>query len=255
MTVGTSNLLMFIITIILVIVIVAFILNRTFFKQLVIKFRGRTEEIARQDAATPEGATDYFNNAIREKETLYSNAERSYIEIAGKLDESEKEQYLLKKELMKIDKSINNCLDANDDDGARQYALRKITIQQKIDTLKDTIEEFKKAKAQQEEIRNSIKSELDELKEEKERTIYQMEADQQIIRLHEGMNTTASTNESDHMLERVREGAKKTRERAAGAQIAYDTSTEAQNRRLENQSRNREADELLADMKRRRGNK
>ena len=163
-------------------------------------------------------------------------------------------KYHLKKELMKIDKSINDCLDANDENGARQYALRKITIQQKIDTLKDTIEEFKKAKAQQEEIRNAVKQELDELKEEKERTIYQMEADQQIIRLHEGMNTSASTSESDHMLERVREGAKKTRERAAGAQIAYDTSAQAQDRRLEAQSRNREADELLAEMKRRRGN-
>lgn len=253
MTIGTSNLVIFIILLILVTIGIALILNKTFFKQIIVKFRGRTEEIVRQDAATPEGATDYYNNAIREKEMLYSNAERSYIEIAGKLDESEKEQYLLKKELMKIDKSINDCLDANNENDARQYAMRKITIQQKIDTLKDTIEEFKKAKDQQEEIRSAIRQELDDLKEEKERTIYQMEADQQIIRLHEGMNTSASTSESDHMLERVREGAKKTRERAAGAQIAYDTSTKAQDRRLETQSRNREADELLAEMKRKRG--
>lgn len=181
MTVGTSNLVIFVIAIILVVGIIALILNKTFFKQLVIKYRGRTEEIARQDAATPQGATDYFNNAIREKETLYGDAERSYVEIAGKLDESEKEQYHLKKELMKIDKSINDCLDANDENGARQYAMKKITIQQKIDTLKDTIEEFKKAKDQQDEIRKAVKQELDELKEEKERTIYQMEADQQII--------------------------------------------------------------------------
>ena len=158
----------------------------------------------------------------------------------------------MKKELMKIDKSINDCLDANDENGARQYAMKKITVQQKIDTLKDTIEEFKKAKDQQDEIRKAVKQELDELKEEKERTIYQMEADQQIIQLHEGMNASASS--SDHMLERVREGAKKTRERAAGAQIAYDTSAKAQDRRLEAQARNREADELLAEMKRKRGN-
>lgn len=254
MTVGTSNLIMYVLTAVIVLVIVAFMFNRKFFKQILVKFRGRTEEIARRDAATPEGATDYYNNAIREKEELYGNAERSYIEISGKLDETEKEQYNLKKDLMKIDRQINACLDANDEDGARAYAMRKITIQQKIETLKETIEEFKKAKAQQEEIRNAVKQELDELKEEKERIIYQMEADQQIIRLHEGMNTSASTNESDHMLERVREGAKKTRERAAGAQIAYDTSAEAQNRRLDNQARNREADELLAEMKRRRGN-
>lgn len=177
-----------------------------------------------------------------------------HFEAVGKLDESEKEQYHLKKELMKIDKSINDCLDANDENGARQYAMKKITVQQKIDTLKDTIEEFKKAKDQQDEIRKAVKQELDELKEEKERTIYQMEADQQIIQLHEGMNASASSSESDHMLERVREGAKKTRERAAGAQIAYDTSAKAQDRRLEAQARNREADELLAEMKRKRGN-
>lgn len=99
--------------------------------------------------------------------------------------------------------------DANDENGARQYAMKKITVQQKIDTLKDTIEEFKKAKDQQDEIRKAVKQELDELKEEKERTIYQMEADQQIIQLHEGMNASASSSESDHMLERVREGAKR----------------------------------------------
>lgn len=156
---------------------------------------------------------------------------------------------------MKIDKSINNCLDSGDDDTARQYAMKKITVQGKIDTLKDTIEEYKKAKEQQNEIRSAIKQELDELKEEKERTVYQMEADQQIISLHEGMNASASTNESDRMLERVREGAKKTRERAAGAQIAYDASTEAMDRRMEAQERNRAADDVLAEMKRRRSNK
>lgn len=188
MTVGTSNVVIFCLSILGVIIIAALILNKTFFKQLVIKFRGRTEEIARQDASTPDGARDYFNNAIREKETLYSKAEQSYTEIAGKLDEAEKEQYNLKKELMKIDKSINNCLDSGDDDTARQYAMKKITVQGKIDTLKDTIEEYKKAKEQQNEIRSAIKQELDELKEEKERTVYQMEADQQIISLHEGMN-------------------------------------------------------------------
>ena len=153
-----------------------------------------------------------------------------------------------------IQKSINSCFDSGDEENARQYAMKKVTVQGKINTLKETIEEYKKAKEQQEEIRNAIKQELDELKEEKERTVYQMEADQQIISLHEGMNASASSSESDHMLERVREGAKKTRERAAGAQIAYDTSAKAQDRRLEAQAKNREADELLAEMKRKRGN-
>ena len=67
------------------------------------------------------------------------------------------------------------------------------------------------------------------------------------------MNAAASSNENDKMLERVREGARKTRERAAGAQIAYDSSSEAMDRRIEAQERNREADELLNEMKRKRG--
>ena len=48
---------------------------------------------------------------------------------------------------------------------------------------------------------------------------------------------------------------KKKKERAAGAQIAYDTSTEAMDRRMEAQERNRAADDVLAEMKRRRSNK
>ena len=45
------------------------------------------------------------------------------------------------------------------------------------------------------------------------------------------------------------------RKHAAGAQIAYDTSTEAMDRRMEAQERNRAADDVLAEMKRKRGNK
>lgn len=251
----TNTLAIVCITLLLVIFVVALIVNKPWREQLLIKFRGRTEQLARNDAATPEGAADYYNNAIREKENLYSNANRSYTEIAGKLEETEKEEYLLRKELMKIDKQINDCLDQNLEDEARQYAVRKVTTTEKIEILNETLEELRKAKVQQEEIRDAIKAELDDLKAEKERTIYRMEADQQIIRLHEGMNTEASTSESDRMLERVREGAKKTRERAAGSQAAYETSAAAQNRRLEAAEREREVNDVLNNMKRQRGNR
>ena len=228
------------------------VINRNLLKQLVIKIRGRSEQIARDDAATASGASDYFNNAVREKEDLYSKAEKSFVEISGKLDESEKQRYQMKKEVMKYDQEINAALDKNDEDTARQYAMKKATANQKIEVLNGTIEELEKAKAQQDEIRKGIKSELDSLKEEKERTLFQMEADQQIIALHEGMNTEASSSESDRMLERVREGAKKTRERAAGSQIAYETSAAAQDRRLEAQRREHEANDILNEAKRRR---
>lgn len=93
---------------------------------------------------------------------------------------------------------------------------------------------------------------LTALKEEKERTIYQLEADQQIIQIHQSMDSLATNNESERMLERVREGANKTRERANGSKIAYETSAEANDRRLGKSTREREAQELLEKMKRQR---
>ena len=67
------------------------------------------------------------------------------------------------------------------------------------------------------------------------------------------MNTAASSNEGDRMLEKVREGARKTRERATGVQMSYDTSEAAQNRALEQSAREREADDILERIKRQRG--
>ncbi len=254
MNVGTIALVAFL-TVVVLLIVMALVLNKRFFKQLVIKFRGRTDEVMCQNASTPEGAADFYNNAIREKEELYARADRSFIEIAGKLENSERDLFAMKKEQFKITKEIEKCLDDNREDDAKQYAMRKITIDQKMEVLKETIEELKKAKDQQEEMRSSVKHDLDALKEEKERTVYQLEADQQIIALHEGMNAAASSNESDHMLERVREGARKQRERASGAQIAYDASPEAMNRRMEARSRDQEAENLIEQMKSRRGNK
>lgn len=248
-----SNLVSLIFGILVIGVLIVLIINKPFFKQLAIKFRGRTDEIMRQNASTPNGAKDYYNNAIEERRKVYANAERLFIETSGKLEESEKELYNLKKDLMKIDKQINDCLDVNNDNDARQYAMRKITVQKKMEVLKECIEEHKKAKEQNQVAMDNAKRNLEELQEEKERTIYQLEADQQIIALHESMNAAVSSNENDKMLERVREGARKTRERAAGAQIAYDSSSQAMDRRIEAQERNREADEMLNEMKRKRG--
>lgn len=64
-----------------------------------------------------------------------------------------------------------------------------------------------------------------------------------------------TNNESDRMLERVREGARKTRERAEGSRIAYDSSAQTNERRPANSERERNARQILDDMKRQRGNK
>lgn len=111
---------------------------------------------------------------------------------------------------------------------------------------------LKESKEHQKDLRDQAAMDLTALKEEKERTIYQLEADQQIIQIHQSMDSLATNNESERMLERVREGANKTRERANGSKIAYETSAEANDRRLGKSTREREAQELLEKMKRQR---
>jgi phage shock protein A len=239
--------------IVIVGVIVLIIFGTTFGKQLRVKAKGRADEVMRQDASTPEGARDYYNAAIREKEDFYNKASVSFAEIAGKLDSSEKELYQTNKEIMKITKQINACLDENDEEFAMSYAMKKATLEAKINIIKETIEELKQAKNHQKEIRDQAAEDLQKLKEEKEITLFQMEADNQVIQLHESMDSLNMNNETERMLDRVREGAKKTRERAEGSRIAYDSSSQAADRRLEVSERERNARQMLEEMKRKRG--
>ena len=244
---------MFIVLIIIVVVVVIAFFNTSFGKQLIIKLKGRTDEVMRQDASTPEGARDYYNAAIRDKEEFYNKASATFAEISGKLDSAEKELYQSNKEIMRITQQINACLDDNDEENAMSYAMKKSTLESKISVLKDTIEEIKQAKAHQKEIRDQAATDLQKTKEEKEQVLFQMEADSQIIQLHQSMDSMNINNETERMLERVREGARKTRERAEGSRIAYDTSSQAQDRRLEASERERNARQMLEEMKRQRG--
>lgn len=224
-----------------------------FGKQLLVKFKGRTDEVMRQDAQTLEGARDYYNAAIREKEEFYSKASATYAEISGKLNAAEKDLYQANKEIMRVTQQINVCLDESNENEAMQYALRKSTLENKINVLKATIEEMKEAQKHQKEIRDQAAEDLQKLKEEKEQVLFQMEADSQIIELHQSIDNLNVNNESDRMLERVREGARKTRERAEGSRIAYDSSSQANERRLSNSERDRNARQILENMKRQRG--
>ena len=235
------------------IVVVYIVFGTTFGKQLRVKASGRADEVMRQDASTVEGATDYYNAAIREKEDFYNKANLTFAEISGKLEISEKELYETNKEIMRITQQINACLDSNDEETAMSYAMKKTTLESKINVLKDTIEEIKQAKSHQKEIRDQAAIELQKLKEEKEQVLFQMEADSQIIELHQSMDNMSINNETDRMLERVREGSRKMRQKAEGSRVAYDTSAQAADRRLETSERERNARQMLEEMKRQRG--
>jgi len=229
------------------------ICNKPFLQQLVVKFRGRTEEVMIQNAMTPEGAADFYNSAIRELEDKCNRANQLYVELTGKLDTNEKDLYQTKKDMMRLDQDIMTAIDANRDNDALTLQMKKETMTVKIESLKTVIEELKQSKTHQEEIRNQLATELEALKQEKEKTLCELRANAQIIELHETMNSVTSTNESERMLEHVREGANRTRERATGSRIAYETSTETQERRAEQAAREENARRAIEEMKRRRG--
>ena len=236
-----------------VVVVGLVLLNKPFCQQLLVKFRGRTDEIMRRDASTPEGAKDYYNAAIREKEEFYNRASATYSEISGKVDSAEKDLYQTKKEIMKTVQQLNLCIDSNNDTDAMAYANKKVTLESKAEILAETIVEMKEAQKHQKELRDQAAIDLQKLREEKEQVVFQLEADQQMIELHQSLDTLALNNESDRMLERVREGAKKTREKARGSKIAYETSAQATDNRMKRAEQSREAQRIVDEMKRQRG--
>lgn len=238
---------------VLVIVIILLLINKPFVAQLLIKFKGRTEEVMNKDAMTPEGAADFYNAAIQEKEQNYRKANQLFVEVTGKLDAAEKDLYDVKKQIARLDQNINSAIDAGKDDDAMVFQMKKENLLVKTDTLKNMIGELKESKQHQQEVKDQMAKELDDLKQEKEKTIFELQANDQIIKLHESMNAATSSSETDRMLEKVRAGANKTREMATGSKIAYETSTDTVERRAEQSAREEEARKKIEELKQKRG--
>lgn len=237
----------------LVIIVILLIINKPFVAQLLVKFRGRTEEVMNKDAMTPEGAADFYNAAIQEKEQNYRKANQLFVEVTGKLDAAEKDLYDVKKQIARLDQNINSAIDAGKDDDAMVFQMKKENLLVKTDTLKNMIGELKESKQHQQEVKDQMAKELDDLKQEKEKTIFELQANDQIIKLHESMNAATSSSETDRMLEKVRAGANKTREMATGSKIVYETSTDTVGRRAEQSAREEEARKKIEELKQKRG--
>ena len=244
---------MLIIFIILAIIFVGLAVNKPLRQQLVLKFRGRTDELMNKDASTVEGAKDYYNNVIREKEEVYIKANNLYMEISGKLQSFEEDLYNKQKELFKINEDIKLCVDNGLDDDALRLAMKQETIKSQIEDLKEAIQELTKSKEQQKEYRELAEEEVQSIKTEKEKVVHELELNKQIIAIHQSMDQSNVSKESDRMLERVRNNARKTKELAKGSQIAYDSSLKAMDRKLEKSSRERSAMETVERLKKERG--
>ena len=241
-----------IIGVLIAVVFLALALNPAFRKQLHIRFKGTTEEVMTKDAMTPEGAAAYYNNAITEKNSQVVAANNLYIELTGKLNAAQRQLYELKKDEIRYNRDLEAAVDANKEQESMTLSMKLNTIDSKKQSLENTIKELEKSTAQQKERKDNLEQELIALKEEKEQTVFDLQANTQIIEANSKMSA-AVTNESDNMLEKVREGAKKTREKAIGSQIAYETSMSTQERRAEQAAKEEQARQRIEALKRKQG--
>ena len=89
--------------------------------------------------------------------------------------------------------------------------------------------------------------ELNRLKSEKEKSILELEAAQ--TRKNLKVTSLSSSAEEDKMLEKVREGIKKVKEEADGNKIAYENSTDVQQKRLDKKMKDDEIQRQLDKLK------
>ena len=231
----------------LVVVVLVVLFGTTVGKRLRLRASGTAEEIILKDASTPEGAKAYYNTAIAKKEEDYQTAHSIYAQMLGRIDGYENQLIALKKENMQLSLNINSCIEKNDDDGAKVYLARQQDVAEKIEIIKDAIAELKSNAAVQDDMLKSIFEELNNLKSEKETAVPTLETAQ----ITKSLQATPGvySSEEDKMLEKVRDGIKKTKEEAAGSKIAYESSASVQQKRLDKKMKDEEIEMKLQQLK------
>lgn len=236
--------------IILVVTVLVILFGTTFGKRIRLRAKGTADEVIGKDASTPEGAKAYYNTAISKKEEDYRNAYSIYTQMLGKIQTYESQLRTLKKDKMQAGININTCIDKNDDEGAKVYLKRQQEISEKEEIIENALKELKENSILQKETVDSIFEELGDLKTEKENAILTLETAQVTESLQA---TSVSTREEDKMLEKVRDGVRKTKEKADGNKIAYESSATVQQQRLDKKMKDDEVERKLQEMKRQRG--
>ena len=232
--------------IIITVIVLVILFGTTFGKQLRLRTKGTMEEVITKDASTPEGAKAYYNTAISKKEEDYRNAHSVYTQMLGKIQTYENQLRSLKKEKLQVAININNCVNNNDDDSAMVYLKREQEISDKEEILQNALKELKDNSVLQKETMDTILEELNNLKSEKENAVLTLETAQVTQSLQA---TSISSKEEDKMLEKVRDGVRKTKEKANGNKIAYENSTTVQQQRLDKKMKNDEIERKLQELK------
>lgn len=239
-------------TIIIICVIVAIIVYLQFTKngkQIKNVASGTVTEKIKENAMTPEGARARYNTAIKEKQDFYKKTMGTYTTVAGRLATMEDDLKETKEEISKTEVMINQYIDNNDDKKAMYYAQKLVTLQNQQTVYESKLPELQAKKDEQEELKNRAYDELLKLKGEKDTVILQMEADQQISELQKSLDKFNNSNAAQEGLEEVREGARRLNEQAKGASVAYESSAETLDYRMEQDERQQEAQAILNQMK------
>jgi len=150
---------------------------------------------------------------------------------------------------MKYTQNIEECLADNDEEKAMEYADKRSTVDTQIETATEVIKQLDEMVASQTQIKEAAELSLRQLKEEKKRTVYQLESDAQMIELSKSLDDLATTNETDRMLEKVRDGAKKVREKAEGSRISVENSSVAKDLELGKDEQKRNARNILEEVR------
>lgn len=237
----------YLIVFIIVICVIALLFFTKTGKRLRLRASGTADEVITKDASTPEGAKAYYNTAISKKEEEYQKAHAIYAQMLGKIENYETQLRSLKKENMQLDLNITSCVEKNDDDGAKVYLTRQQEVTDKIDIIKEGVKELKENANLQDETLKDMFDELNKLKSEKETSILALETAQ----VTKSLKATPgiSTNEEDKLLNKVRDGVKKTKEEADGNKIAYENSATVQQKRLDKKMKDEEIQKKLEQLK------
>ena len=216
-------------------------------KRVRLRMSGTADEVIAKDAATPEGATAYYNKAIEKKQNDLKVADDLLKQIKGKKANYEDQLHNLRKERFDCTSNIDKCIESNNDNGAKIYLKDQQNIDEKIEVVKTAIKDLEKNEKLQDETVKSLEIELDSLIAEKNTAVFTLTPAQVTQSLQ--ANPKISSAEEDQMLEKVRSGIQKKKEEADGNRIMYENSTYVQKQRLENQMKNDEIDKKLKELK------
>lgn len=229
------------------VVVLMFLCGTTVGKRLRLRASGTADELISKDASTPEGAKAYYNTAISKKEEDYQTAHAIYVQMLGKIDGYETQLRALKKEDMQLSLNINSCIEKNDDEAAKVYLVKQQEISDRIDIIKEAIAELKNNASLQDETLKALFDEIGKLKSEKDTAVLTLETAQ----ITKSLQATPGiySGEEDKMLEKVRDGVKKTKEEANGTKVAYESSTTVQQKRLDQRMKDEEIEKKLQQLK------